>query len=380
VEKVKKKIVQKYAQLIAEKPFILLALMIVLTGAMAVGSTSVETVEQNNQDLLPDSIPSVAAFDVISSEFGQGNGGSASYTVLFEVKPDYPNSTEIRDVRDPEMIEYLETVSNDLSSMNQIVTVSSASDLVDDTSSKKRVVRQLEQSRNAQQFISSDYSFTIMRITATDLTTDEQEELADSIKVSVRTNDKPAGVETSYTGTPFINQAFQEQSQSTMSQTSFISLVGVLVVVVLLFRSIADGLTSLLALIFGIVSGFGLYGWLGLNMSPATSGAVSMGMGIAIDFGIQTVSRYREERKEMDIENALAQTIEGVLNPMTIALIAALIGFTSLSLGRITFLSDMGTMLTLTTLSAYIGALTLIPVSLVLYDRYFEKFMLKVKH
>jgi predicted RND superfamily exporter protein len=380
VEKVKKKIVQKYAQLIAEKPFILLALMIVLTGAMAVGSTSVETVEQNNQDLLPDSIPSVAAFDVISSEFGQGNGGSASYTVLFEVKPDYPNSTEIRDVRDPEMIEYLETVSNDLSSMNQIVIVSSASDLVDDTSSKKRVVRQLEQSRNAQQFISSDYSFTIMRITATDLTTDEQEELADSIKVSVRTNDKPAGVETSYTGTPFINQAFQEQSQSTMSQTSFISLVGVLVVVVLLFRSIADGLTSLLALIFGIVSGFGLYGWLGLNMSPATSGAVSMGMGIAIDFGIQTVSRYREERKEMDIENALAQTIEGVLNPMTIALIAALIGFTSLSLGRITFLSDMGTMLTLTTLSAYIGALTLIPVSLVLYDRYFEKFMLKVKH
>jgi predicted RND superfamily exporter protein len=380
VEKVKKKIVHKYAQLIAEKPFILLALMVVLTGAMAVGSTSVETVEQNNQDLLPDSISSVAAFDVISSEFGQGNGGSASYTVLFEVKPDYANSTEIRDVRDPEMIEYLETVSNDLSSMNQIVTVSSASDLVDDTSSKKRVVRQLEQSRNAQQFISSDYSFTIMRITATDLSTEEQKELADRIKVSVRTNDKPAGVETSYTGTPFINQAFQQQTQSTMSQTSFISLVGVLVVVVLLFRSIADGLTSLLALIFGIVSGFGLYGWLGLNMSPATSGAISMGMGIAIDFGIQTVSRYREERKEMGIENALVQTIEGVLNPMTIALIAALIGFTSLSLGRITFLSDMGTMLTLTTLSAYIGALTLIPVSLVLYDRYFEKFMLKVKH
>jgi predicted RND superfamily exporter protein len=380
VEKVKKKIVHKYAQLIAEKPFILLALMVVLTGAMAVGSTSVETVEQNNQDLLPGSISSVAAFDVISSEFGQGNGGSASYTVLFEVKPDYANSTEIRDVRDPEMIEYLETVSNDLSSMNQIVTVSSASDLVDDTSSKKRVVRQLEQSRNAQQFISSDYSFTIMRITATDLSTEEQKELADRIKVSVRTNDKPAGVETSYTGTPFINQAFQQQTQSTMSQTSFISLVGVLVVVVLLFRSIADGLTSLLALIFGIVSGFGLYGWLGLNMSPATSGAISMGMGIAIDFGIQTVSRYREERKEMGIENALVQTIEGVLNPMTIALIAALIGFTSLSLGRITFLSDMGTMLTLTTLSAYIGALTLIPVSLVLYDRYFEKFMLKVKH
>jgi predicted RND superfamily exporter protein len=374
----KKKIIQRYSETVSKRPVTLLLVMVVLTGLMAVGSSNVETVEQNNQDLLPDSIPSVNAFDVISAEFGQGGGGS-TYTVLFETEPDYPNSTEIRDVREPEMLEYLETVSNDISSMNEVVTVSSAADIVEDTSSKRQISNQLQESSQSSRFVSSDYSFTIIRITATDLSTDEQEELADRIKMSVRTNDKPAGTKTSYTGTPFINQAFQEQSQSTMSQTSAISLVGVLVVVVLLFRSIADGLTSLLALIFGIISGFGLYGWLGLNMSPATSGAVSMGMGIAIDFGIQTVSRYREERKQMTIENALSETLEGVLNPMTIALIAALIGFTSLSLGRITFLSDMGTMLTLTTLSAYIGALTVIPVALVLYDRYFEKFMLKVK-
>lgn len=373
----KERIIRKYAKTISEKPFTVLGLMILITAVLAAGASNVETVEQNQADLLPDTIDSVAAFEVIGAEFGQGSGGS-SYTILFETSPDYPNSTEIRDVRDPEMLRYLETVSNDISGMKEVVTVSSAADLVENPSTTREATQQLERSSQASRFISQDKSFTIMRVSATDLSSDEQQELAERIQTSVRTIDSPPGLDVSYTGTPFIDQAFQSQTQSTMSQTSAISLVGVLVLVIFLFRSIAEGLTSLQALIFGIVSGFGLYGWLGLNMSPATSGAVSMGMGIAIDFGIQTVSRYKEERENMAIQAALAETIGGVLNPMTIALIAALIGFTSLSLGRITFLSDMGTMLTLTTLSAYIGALTLIPVSLVIYDRYWNKSILKV--
>lgn len=375
----KEKIIDRYAELIAESPFVCLISVLLIAGFLAAGASNVETVEQNTNDLLPDSIDSVAAFDVISAEFGQGSGGS-SYTVLFETAPQHPNSTEIRDVRNPELLNYLETVSNDISSMKEVVTVSSAADLADSPATKREASQQLQESRQMQQFVSEDYSFTIMRISTTELSSSEQSELANRIKTSVTTNDKPAGIDVGYTGSPFINQAFQQQSQSTMSQTSAISLIGVLVVVVVLFRSVTNGLNSLLALIFGIVSGFGLYGWLGLNMSPATSGAVSMGMGIAIDFGIQVVSRYQEERDSQKIADALSETIQGVLNPMTIALVAALIGFTSLSLGRITFLSDMGTMLTLTTVSAYIGALTLIPVALVINDRYSFKQILKVNN
>lgn len=100
-----------------------------------------------------------------------------------------------------------------------------------------------------------------------------------------------------------------------------------------------------------------------------------MGMGIAIDFGIQTVSRYKEEREEYGIQKSLEKMIAGVMKPMTIALVAAVIGFTALSFGRITFLSSLGTMLTLTTVFAYIGALTLIPVLLVLHDRYMRGYL-----
>jgi predicted RND superfamily exporter protein len=366
------KAIEKYSELIAEHPIAFLAIIIVFVGILASGAANVETVEQNNEDLLPDTIESVNAFDIISAEFGQGGGGS-TYTILIETQPKYSDSNEIRDVRDPRLLNYIETVSNDIESMKEVVSVSSASDLVNQPSTKREAWRQMQETGQYSEYISDDYSFTILRVSSTDITSGEAEELAERIKTSVETNNQPPGLEVGYTGDPFINQAFQEQSQNTQSQTSLISLIGVLLVVILLFRSIINGLTSLSALIFGIVAGFGAYGLFGLNLSPATSGAVSMGIGIAIDFGIQTVSRYKEERGDYGIQSSLQRMISGVIKPMTIALIAAIIGFTALSFGRITFLSDLGTMLTLTTLFAYIGALTLIPVLLVLYDRYITK-------
>ena len=370
--KLKEKILEKYSGLLAEKPGAVLVLIILTTAALAVGATSIETVNQSNEDFLPDTIDSVRAFDIIGAEFGRGGGGS-TYTVLFETGPNYANSTEIRDVRNPELLRYIETVSNDISKFNDEVTVSTPTDLVDNPSTTREASKQLADSGQASSFISDDYSFAIIRITSADISSGEAEELATRIKTAVERNDKPSGIEVGYTGSPFINQAFQQESQSTQGQTSIISLIGVFVLVVLLFKSVTNGLTSLSALIFGIVSGFGFYGWLGMNLSPATSGAISMGMGIAIDFGIQTVSRYKEEREDYGIQESLEKMIAGVMKPMTIALVAAVIGFTALSFGRITFLSSLGTMLTLTTVFAYIGALTLIPVLLVLNDKHLKK-------
>ena len=366
--------IEFYSKQITKHPFAVLTVLLVSAVVIATGATNIENVSQNNEDFLPDTVESVEAFDVIGAEFGQGGGGS-TYTVMFETAPRYKDSNEIRDVRDPELLNYIETVSNDIESMNDVVSVNSAADLVENPSTRREVSNQLQESGQSSNYISDDYSFTIMRISSTDLSSDEENELASRIKTSVERNDQPAGIKTGYTGQPFINQAFQNESQSTQGQTSLLSIIGVFVVVIFLFRSITYGLTSLSALIFGILTGIGVFGWLDLNLSPATSGSISMGMGIAIDFGIQTVSRYRDERENFGVQKALSEMISGVLRPMTIALIASIIGFTALSFGRITFLSELGTILTLTTLFAYIGALTLIPVILVIYDRYLDEYI-----
>jgi predicted RND superfamily exporter protein len=371
VVKVITRALERYSDLVVDRPLALLASAFIVMILLGAGGSRVDTVEQNTEDLLPDSIASVAAFDTIASEFSRAGG--TRYTVLLETEPKYPGSNEVRDVRDPRMVSYVMRVTNDISRMEKVVAVSSPASIFQQppsTESETQGVLDRVGKDRWSSFISEDYTAMKLEVVSSGLSTDEQDELANRIRTAVERDGQPPGVEASYTGDVYLNQAFQQQTQNTMQSTSILSLVGVFLIVVLLFRSVFDGVTSLFALVYGIIVGYGIYGFLGLDMSPATSGALSMGIGIAIDFGIQTVSRYREEKDNGDIRFAVRETVTGVSRPMSIALVAALIGFASLNVGRITFLSELGTLLSLTTSLAFIGALWIIPPALVSYDRH----------
>lgn len=366
------KAINSYADLIERRPVMVLAVALTTTVLLSSGASSVDTVDQNQEDLLPDNMPTMQAFETISAEFS--SGGGTSYTVLVATEPRYPNSNEVRDMRDPRALRYMEGVTEDLRSFDRINSVSGPTDLFTDIPSSKSRVRERMTVMGEQRWrnhISSDYKLARIQIEAVGLSAEEETEMANEIRQTFEVHESPPGLEMGYTGQPFINQAFQQQTQQTMSITGISALLGVILVVIILFRSIFYGFTSLLSLIFGIATGFGIFGLLGLNMSPATSGALTMGIGVAIDFGIQPIARYIEEREEYDIDKSMEETIKGVITPMTVGLIAANIGFLSLNVGRVTFLSDLGTLLTLTTTMAYIAAFTVIPASLVIYDRYF---------
>lgn len=370
----KEKILRTYSEIMAEKPVLVLILVILATSVLAYGSTNVRTVEQSTEDFLPDSVPSIAAFDTINAEFSSAE--ATSYTILIKTDPRNAGSNEIRDVRNPELIRYVDVVSSDIREINKVTSVSSPADLFNEQPSTKadtkRVLEQLSVERWSQQ-ISKDYTAVKIEVQASGLAAEEETELSDTIRDTVEAHEKPAGIQVMYTGQTYIDEAFQQESQNTTSLTSIVALLGVLVVVILLFRSIYYGLTALQTLIFGLAAGFGLFGWLGFNLTPSTSGAISIGVGIAIDFGIQPVSRYIEERKDKAIEPALEETYGGVTQPMTMGVIGAILGFSALTFGRLTFLSSLGTILILMTAMAYLSAFLVIPPIMIIYDRYIQR-------
>lgn len=365
------RIISTYSGFIFRNPGTFLLLMVISAGLIAAQASNVETVEQQTEDFLPESEPVIEAFNILDAEFS--TAGGTTYTILIEVEPDHANSDEIRDVRDPEFLRYIGTVTQEISSLNKVERVESPANLFTSIpSSQNKVEETLQVLGEGRwgQTISSDYSAVRLTATSAGLTTSEQEGVANSIRNSIEAQEMSSDFQVSYTGQIYIDQAFQEQSQETMSLTSAASLLGVMLVVILLFRSIYYGLNSLLTVVFGVAVGFGLYGVLGLNMTPQTSGAISLGIGIAIDFGIQPIARYREERDDFGIEQSLEETLKGVITPMTVGLFAANIGFLSLAVGKLTFLQDLGILLTLTTTLAYVAAFTIIPASIVFYDRY----------
>lgn len=360
-----------YASLLARYPIPILLIVILTTIGLATGGQYVETVQQNEEDILPDSIPSIDAFNTINAEFGSAE--ATTYTILFETAPSYANSTEIRDVRDPRMLRFIQTITNDLEALPQVTSVTSPASLYNQTPPTIQDTQRMLDAVGKPRWsgmISDDYTAIKIDAEAESVPADRQMALGQRIRDTIEAHDHPAGLRVTYTGQTYIDEAFQNQAQQTTSLTSLVAFGGVLIIVIGLFRSIFFGLTTLLALLIGIATGYGIFGFLGYNLSPATSGAISIGVGIAIDFGIQPVSRYREEREDLGIEESLEETFKGIYRPITLGLIAAILGFASLSFGQITFLSSLGILLSLTTFMAYIAAFTFIPLAVILHDRY----------
>jgi predicted RND superfamily exporter protein len=364
-------LIESYSKVVYENPGKLLAGLVVAALMLSSFSSNVETVEQQTEDFLPDTEPVIQAFDVLDAEFP--SAGGTTYTVLVQVDPDHVNSTEIREIRDPRFLRYVSTVTEELRTLEKVSSVQSPSQLFSDIPSSKMGVEEALKRMGEPRWsrsIAEDYRSVKIEVTTSGLTSEEQVQVAESIRNSVEAQPLSSNFEVSYAGQLYIDEAFQEQSQETMGTTSLLSLLGVTLVVILLFRSLYYGLNSLLTVVFGIAVGFGIYGLLGLNITPQTSGAISLGIGIAVDFGIQPIARYREERRGLDIQEALSETLKGVITPMSIGLVAANIGFLALAVGKLTFLADLGYLLTLTTTFAYISALSVIPSSIVFYDRY----------
>lgn len=373
-----KKYTDKWAEKINKHPGKMLIATLLIYTAIGAGATQVGVEDQGTEDFLPDSFPVIQAFETISQEFGQQ---STTYKILIETQPTYSNSTEPRDIRNPEILKYIKRIKQESKQTRYVTTVNTPLDQFKTPpttlSESRRAFKQLgPRTRNT---VSEDYRSALIEIKAQGLTTSQEDQLGKQLKYNIEATPQPAGTTITYTGQTFIDQAFQNQSRNTTSTTTTVALILILVVVIALFRSIYYGINALLTLIFGIIAGFGLFGWLGFNLSPATSGAISIGIGIAIDFGIQPISRYKEEIQTHSQKKSLQETITGVFRPMTLGMIAAVLGFSSLIVGRVTFLWSLGVMLSLTTIFAYTAAFTIIPCSLTLHQRHIQKHTHKIK-
>ena len=218
-------------------------------------------------------------------------------------------------------------------------------------------------------YISDDYTTTIIRINLAEMNEEKKGEFIDELKHIISETEKPAGLNIGMTGDPVVSEELKNQIMPTMQTTSMFSLIGIFIVVCLLFLSLRYGIISLFAIGFGIIWVYGALGLSGMPMSSTMSGGVSMIMGIGIDFGIQVVNRFKQERKKHKIEKAMKITLSNVFMPMLVTTLAALIGFRAMSLGQLTLLADLGNMMSFGVLFCFIAAITVIPSILVINER-----------
>lgn len=156
-----------------------------------------------------------------------------------------------------------------------------------------------------------------------------------------------------------------------MSKLSTFGMIGVLLCVILTFRSIRYGLLPLICVGIGIIWMMGISGFVGISLSSELVGVISMMAGIGIDFAIQTINRFKIERSPIVFEK-IVRTLEGVVEPIIISSIVAGFGFIAMMAGSLTMLDTMGKMLFIGVFSCMGVTLIFLPSFLVIQEKIFQ--------
>lgn len=374
------KIIETYSNFVTKFPIIVLVIMLLVSVLSIQMAGTIKTKKSDTKSMLPQDVEAIKTLNSIENEFGSTN--MVSFAV--EIDPSYIGSDEVRDVRDPRVIQYLDQLSTLALHTDNVIDVTSPASVLK-TINDGRLPQSIGEVQNITNqnglfdpSISKDYSMALVSIRTTDDV--DLSKLEPELQKILLQVPKPPGITANVAGSVMESQIMQTSIGPDMAKTGMYSLVGILIIILVMFRSIKYGFTPMTTIIFGTLWTMGYVGLIGMGLSSSTSGVISMIMGIGIDFGIQVITRYRFELENMSKlkvhhpqlqfghREAMAVTLNNVIIPMLTTTLAALIGFKAMSLGRLTFLGDMGTMMGYGVAASMIAAITMVPSIMLIVD------------
>jgi len=152
--------------------------------------------------------------------------------------------------------------------------------------------------------------------------------------------------------------------QLTIGQLKSLSMTMVLVfgIMFMLFLSIKVGLVALLPNLFPIIVNFGVMGWVGIELSMATSLIASVAIGLAVDDTIHYMVRFNRQFKiDLDDRRALRDTLNMIGRPIIYTTMTVSMGFCILMFSSFKPTAEFGTLMVVTMLAALVGDLILLP-------------------
>lgn len=108
----------------------------------------------------------------------------------------------------------------------------------------------------------------------------------------------PAGLTLRWSGLTYINKVWQDLMVVGMLRAVLGSFVVVLILMVFLFRSVPLGFVSMVPLSVAIIFSYALVGFVGKDYDMPIAVTSSLSLGLAIDFAIHLIHRYRERVAE----------------------------------------------------------------------------------
>lgn len=206
-----------------------------------------------------------------------------------------------------------------------------------------------------------DYQYRTARINAFIDTESSNvlRELDHKTRAWVKKNFNGARVE--LTGTSELFLAINDLVVSGQFYSILVSLLLVIAVTAILFRSLKLGLLNVIPLFFAMIFNFGFMGWAGIHLNIVTMLTSSIAIGVGVDYAVHLIHRYRLESSG-SIDEAIRLTLRDAGVPILLNAITVGLGFAILMFSIFNGVEQMGLLIAIAMFTSCFGAIAILPV------------------
>ena len=181
---------------------------------------------------------------------------------------------------------------------------------------------------------------------------------------------KPDDYTIQLTGMPYVNEQLDKSLVRSQTTSLIIAVILVIAIVSLIFRSIVEGLYASAPIISTIAILYGFMGLAGMPLNIVTVLVASVAMGIGIDYSIHFISNFNLSlKKHHNIYKAVQDAVLVSGKAIMINFFSVSAGFLVLVFSDLMPMVYFGFLIALSMFGSSMGALTLLPATILLGNR-----------
>jgi hypothetical protein len=148
-------------------------------------------------------------------------------------------------------------------------------------------------------------------------------------------------------------------------ESVIITLILILIMAAILFKSLRNGLVTIIPVMLTVLGIYALMGWLSIYLEPATSMFASIAIGIGVDFAIHLIDRVKLGLAEgaPTVIKAIQLKFSTPLRACYFNAIALSLGFATLMSSELMPLQNFGLLVSFAALASFLAALIVVPMA-----------------
>ena len=173
---------------------------------------------------------------------------------------------------------------------------------------------------------------------------------------------KHPDIEIYLTGMVMMNNSFQEASQKDMATLVPLMFLVVIVTLGLLLRAVSGTVVTVVIILFSILTGMGLAGWVGIKLTPPSSSAPNIILTLAVANSVHIlVTFFYGMRHSLEKKAAMIESMRINLQPVFLTSLTTAIGFLSMNFSDSPPFHDLGNIVAMGVVASFIFSVTVLP-------------------